>query len=132
MGVSHGFPMGWFGFPSRFAGVSLGFPSQGLSFPHVLQGFPSGFLLKVWVSLTFCRGFPRVSVSGFKFPSCFARVSLGFPSKGLGFPHVLQGFPSGFPLRVSVSLMFYKGFCLPPKVEFSVLNSFFLDLAGAL
>ena len=50
-----------FGFPSRFAGVSLGFPFQGLSFPHVLQGFPSGFLLKVWVSLTFSRGFPRVS-----------------------------------------------------------------------
>ena len=104
-----------FGFPSRFAGVSLGFPSQGLSFPHVLQGFPSSFLLKVWVSLTFCRGFPRVSLSGFKFPSCFARVSFGFPSKGLGFPRVLQGFPSGFLLKVWVSLMFCKGF---PRVSF--------------
>ena len=104
-----------FGFPSRFAGVSLGFPFQGLSFPHVLQGFPSGFLLKVWVSLTFCKGFPRVSLSGFKFPSRSARVSLGFPSKGLGFLHVLQGFPSGFLLKVWATLTFYRGFCLPSK-----------------
>ena len=81
-----GFPrvsLSGFKFPSRFARVSLGFPSKvykGLGFPRVLQGFPMGFLRKVRVSLTFCKGFPRVSLSGFKFPSRFARVSLGFPS----------------------------------------------------
>ena len=126
------------GFPRKVR-VSLtfcrGFPRVSLSgfgFSHVLQGFPSGFLLKVWVSLTFCRGFPwvslerfgfpsrfagvpRVSLSGFGFPSRFARVSFGFPSKGLGFRDVLQGFPSGFLLKVWATLTFYRGFCLPSK-----------------
>ncbi len=122
-----------------FMVVSNGFPSKALGFPHVLQGFPSGFLhalqgltsgfpLKVWVSLTFCKGFPRLSVQRFSFPSCCARVSLGFLAWVLGVSCVLKGFPSGFPSedlgfrRVSqrlpwvsfhgfaVSLVFCKGF----------------------
>ena len=59
-----------------------------------LWGFPMNFPQKVRVSLTFCRGFLRVSLSGFGFPSRFARVSLGFPSI----------------LKVWVSLTFCKGF----------------------
>ena len=76
--VLQGFPrvsLSGFKFPSRFARVSLRFPSKGLGFPHVLQGFPMGFRRKVRVSLTFCRGFPRVSLLRFKFPAGFARVS---------------------------------------------------------